>query len=71
MQASKSIRFWNLRLTSINGRKLSSTVLEKARLEARIKDFTTTKEHIIVERNLARLKLKETIKVAKISERKN
>ena len=48
----------------MNGRKVSPTVLEKVRLEAGLKDFTTTKEHVIVERNLARTKLKDTIKVA-------
>ena len=64
MQASKSIWYWNLRLTLMNGRKVSPTFLEKARLEAGLKDFTTTKEHIVVERNLSRIKLRKTIKIA-------
>ena len=64
MQASKFIQYWNLRLTEMNGRKVSPTVLGKVRLEAGLKDFTTTKEHIIVERNLTWTKMKDIIKVA-------
>ena len=48
----------------MNGRKVSPDVLEKVRSEADLKDFTETKEHIIMERNLARIKLRETIKIA-------
>ena len=34
------------------------------RIEADLKDYTATKEHIMVERNLARIKLRETFKIA-------
>ena len=34
------------------------------RVEAGLNDFTITKEQVIVERNLARIQLKDTIKIA-------
>ena len=64
MRASKTIRYWNLRLSTINGRKISPAVLATARTEAEIRDYTTTKDQVITERKLARIRLKDLIKMA-------
>ena len=66
MKASKTIEYGSLILSLINGRKVSTLVLDKVRLEAGIKDFTTTKEKIVVESSLARITLRDTIKIAEV-----
>ena len=64
MKVSKSIRYWNLRISITNGRKVSPAVLEKVRMETGLKDYTATKEHILVEIILARIKKRDTLKIA-------
>ena len=56
MKASTTVRYWNLRLSISNGRTVAPSVLETVRKDAGLKDFTVTKEHILMERNLAKKK---------------
>ena len=64
MQASKSVKYWNLKVSQGKGRKVSPAVLASAMEAAEIIDNTTTYEHIVINRNLARIKLREQIKHA-------
>ena len=59
MQASKAVKYWNLKVSQGKGRKVSPTVLTSAMEAAEIIDNTTTYEHIVINRNLARIKLRE------------
>ena len=64
MKASKMVRYWNLRLSISNERTVVTSVLETARTDAGLRDFTATKEQILVKKNLAKKKLRETITTA-------
>ena len=64
IQSSHTIKYWNLKLSQFLGRKVSPKVLETEREAAHLKDFTTTKEEVIIERNLARIHLRDLIKNA-------
>ena len=64
IQASKAIRYWNLKVSLSKGRKIAPTVLDRALKEANIKDCTDTLKHVKIERNLARVKLRDHIKNA-------
>mmetsp|Transcript_23100 Transcript_23100/g.46118 ORF Transcript_23100/g.46118 Transcript_23100/m.46118 type:complete len:171 (+) Transcript_23100:1732-2244(+) len=57
IRASKVTKFWNLRLPMENGRQVAPSVLESVRASTDIADFTSSKEHVVVERNLARINL--------------
>ena len=64
MQTSKKIKYWNLKLSKHNGRKVSEAALQEAKQSANIADFTTEIEHVIVKGNLARIQLKDQIRNA-------
>ena len=53
IRSSNEIKYWTLRLSMENGRKVAPLVLESVRASAEIKDYTSTREHAIVERNPA------------------
>ena len=62
MQASKGVRYWNLRVSQEKGRKVSPAVLASAIEAADLTDNTTSYQHIIINRNLVRIKLRDRIK---------
>ena len=64
MKAGKTVRYWNLRLSMSNGRAVATSVLDTVKREAGLQDFTSTREQILLERNLARKKLQEAIVIA-------
>ena len=64
IQASKAIRYWKLKISLSKGRKIAPTVIDSALKVANTKDCTDTFKHDIIERNLARIKLRDHIKNA-------
>ena len=64
VRVSNVIKYWTLRLSMENGRKVAPSVLESVRASADIQGYTSTREHIMVERNLARITLRALIKTA-------
>ena len=58
---SRSIKYWNLKLPLTNSRKVSQTVLEEIRDSATLKDYTSTRDHILTKRNLAQIHIQDLI----------
>jgi len=64
LRASRKIRYWNLRVSLLKGRKVAPTVMDRAPRAVKLRNCTDTFEHVVIERNLARITLRNHIKNA-------
>ena len=62
MQASKAIRYFNHKVSLSKKRKVVPVVMDRALQALDLKDYTVTYEHILTERNLARITLRNHLK---------
>ena len=59
IKASRTIRYWNLRITKHNKKQVSEKTLQQAQEESGVTDFTTTLEEATACRITARAALKK------------
>ena len=71
IKASRTVRYWNLRITKYNNKQVSNKTLQKAQEESEVIDLTTPKKEAITYRITAKTALKTVITEAdKVREEK-